>query len=63
MYVYNYLHILRAARYVKNPPANNYAPYAQVRGYFVWCGGLESSESWVLYDSLLMTGTNDLFRQ
>ena len=24
MYIYNYLHIWRAARYVKNPPANNY---------------------------------------
>ena len=24
MYIYNYLHIGRAARYVKNPPANNY---------------------------------------
>ena len=25
MYTYNYLHIWRAARNVKNPPANNYA--------------------------------------
>ena len=24
MYIYNYLHIWRAARNVKNPPANNY---------------------------------------
>ena len=24
MYIYNYSHILRAARNVKNPPANNY---------------------------------------
>ena len=27
MYIYNYLHIWRAARYVKNPPANNYVPH------------------------------------
>ena len=25
MYIYNYLYIWRAARYVKNLPANNYA--------------------------------------
>ena len=25
MYIYNYIHIWRAARNVKNPPANNYA--------------------------------------
>ena len=24
MYIYNYIHIWRAARNVKNPPANNY---------------------------------------
>ena len=40
MYIYNYIHILRATRNVKNPLANNYAaqslahmlPYARAAG-------------------------------
>ena len=35
---------------------------APVRGYLGWCGGLESYESWVLNDSLPMTGTAVIFR-
>ena len=29
MYIYNYIHIWRAVRNVKNPPANNYATKAK----------------------------------
>ena len=29
MYIYNYIHVWRAARNVKNPPANNYARYCE----------------------------------
>ena len=35
MYIYNYLHLWRAARNVKNPPANNYAMHHTHR-----CGGI-----------------------
>ena len=34
MYIYNYMHIGRAARNVKITPANNYAAQAPVSGLF-----------------------------
>ena len=48
MYIYNYLHIWRAARNVKNPPANNYAvrrsvPHATAHGA---CGASRRNGTW-----------------
>ena len=39
-------------------PARHVVLVAPVRGHFGRCGTLESSESWVLYDSLPMTRTD-----
>ena len=39
MYIYNYLHIWRAARYVKNAPASNYADELDMRGWLFGGGG------------------------
>ena len=38
------------------------AAHAPVRGHLGWCWGLESSESWVINESLPMTGITALFR-
>ena len=39
-----------------------HAPVAPARSHFGRCGGLVSSESWPLYDSVPMTGNLVLFR-
>ena len=43
-------------------PARHAAPHSRARGYFGRCRGLVSSESWILHDSLLMTGDLVLLR-
>ena len=38
-------------------PARRVSPVALARGHFGWWGGLANSESWVVYDSVLMIGS------
>ena len=43
-------------------PAWRVALHTPSHSYFGWCGGLVRLESWVLYDSVLMTGNLVIFR-
>ena len=46
----------QALCFMHNVPARRVAPFAPVRGHFGRCGGLVSSESLALYDSVSITG-------
>ena len=50
----NVEHYLQALCSAPRVPARRVAPVAPMLGHFGRCGILESSESWILYDSLRM---------